>query len=133
MNQAALAEFERINGRVGVRGVMWKISKRPHIKGESPCYEKLKHTGEYSIIGLNTFLSSEGSPTELPKDVTRATEEKKDGQIAPVKNVQQASAEGGKPVLRKFQAPSTRNMNMFTVMVDVQHYCSQGELPSSIV
>jgi methylmalonyl-CoA mutase N-terminal domain/subunit len=86
------------------------------------------HTGEYPIIGVNTFLSSKGSPTILPKELIpacaeapagrRATEEEKEAQIRTVENVQQAYAEEGKAALRKLQEVAIRNENMFAVLME---------------
>ena len=98
-----------------------------------PHYETLKHTGEYPIIGVNTFLSSKGSPTILPKEVIRATEEEKEAQIRTVENVQQAYAEEGKAALRKLQEAAIKNENMFAVLMEATKYCSLGQLTASMV
>lgn len=97
-----------------------------------PHYETLKHTGEYPIIGVNTFLSSKGSPTVLPKEVIRATEEEKEAQIRTVENVQQAYAEEGKAALRKLQEAAIRNENMFAVLMEATKYCSLGQLTAAM-
>jgi methylmalonyl-CoA mutase len=78
---AVLTEFDRITERGGVLGAMETMYQRGKIQEESLCYETLKHTGEYPIIGVNTFLSSKGSPTILPSEVIRATEVEKEYQI----------------------------------------------------
>jgi methylmalonyl-CoA mutase len=72
---AVLLEFDRITERGGVLGAMETMYQRSKIQEESLYYETLKHTGEFPIIGVNTFLSSKGSPTVIPAEV-RATEEK---------------------------------------------------------
>jgi methylmalonyl-CoA mutase len=82
VEEAVLTEFDRITERGGVLGAMETMYQRSRIQEESLYYETLKHTGEYPIIGVNTFLSSKGSPTVLPKEVIRATEEEKEAQIA---------------------------------------------------
>ena len=74
VEEAVLAEFDRITERGGVLGAMETMYQRSRIQEESLYYETLKHTGEYPIIGVNTFLSSKGSPTIIPKEVIRATE-----------------------------------------------------------
>jgi len=101
-------------------------------------YPILEHTGEYPIIGVNTFLRSKGSPTILPKKVIpayaeapagrRATEEEKEAQSRTVENVQQAYAEEGKAALRKLQEAAIRNENMFEVLMEATKYCSLGQL-----
>ena len=81
VEEAVLAEFDRITERGGVLGAMETMYQRGKIQEESLYYETLKHTGEFPIIGVNTFLSSKGSPTILPKEVIRATTEEKEYQI----------------------------------------------------
>jgi Methylmalonyl-CoA mutase, N-terminal domain/subunit len=81
VEEAVLAEFDRITERGGVLGAMETMYQRSKIQEESLYYETLKHTGEFPIIGVNTFLSSKGSPTVIPAEVIRATEEEKLFQI----------------------------------------------------
>src|SRR5207344_1175326 len=88
VEEAVLAEFDRITERGGVLGAMETMYQRGKIQEESLYYETLKHTGEYPIIGVNTFLSSQGSPTIIPKEVIRSTEEEKEYQISMLKELQ---------------------------------------------
>jgi hypothetical protein len=82
VEEAVLLEFDRITERGGVLGAMETMYQRGKIQEESLYYETLKHTGELPLIGVNTFLSKDGSPTILPREVIRATEEEKEAQIA---------------------------------------------------
>jgi len=132
VEEAVLSEFDRITERGGVLGAMETMYQRSRIQEESLYYETLKHTGEYPIIGVNTFLSSKGSPTVLPKEVIRATEEEKEAQISTVENVQQAYAEEGKAALRKLQEAAIRNENMFAVLMEATKYCSLGQLTAAM-
>jgi isobutyryl-CoA mutase len=83
-------EFDRLTERGGVLGAMETMYQRGKIQEESLFYESLKHSGAYPVIGVNTFLSSNGSPTIIPGEVTRATAQEKEQQIrnveAPEKN-----------------------------------------------
>src|SRR5436189_266482 len=81
VEEAVLIEFERINERGGVLGAMERMYQRNKIQEESLYYETLKHTGEYPIVGVNTFLNKAGSPTILPQEVIRSTTEEKEQQI----------------------------------------------------
>ncbi len=90
VEEAVLTEFDRINERGGVLGAMETVYQRGKIQEESLYYETMKHTGEYPIIGVNTFLSSKGSPTILPKEVIRATTEEKEYQIHMLNNLHKA-------------------------------------------
>jgi len=132
VEEAVLAEFDRITERGGVLGAMETMYQRSRIQEESLYYETLKHTGEYPIIGVNTFLSSKGSPTVLPKEVIRATEEEKEAQIRTVENVQEAYAEEGKASLRKLQEAAIKNENMFEVLMEATKYCSLGQLTAAM-
>ena len=82
-----LTEFDRITERGCVLGAMETMYQRSKIQEESLYYETLKHNGEFPIIGVNTFLSSKGSPTVQPAEVIRATEEEKQAQIDTLENL----------------------------------------------
>ena len=88
VEEAVMIEFDRITERGGVLGAMETMYQRGKIQEESLYYETLKHTGEFPIVGVNTFLSSEGSPTIIPKEVIRATQTEKKYQIKMVKSWQ---------------------------------------------
>jgi methylmalonyl-CoA mutase len=84
------------------------------------------------FIDVNTFLSSKISPTILPKNVIRATEEEKEAQIRTVENVQQAYAGEGKAALRKLQEAAIKNENMLEVLMEATKYCSLGQLTAAM-
>jgi methylmalonyl-CoA mutase len=132
VEEAVLAEFDRITERGGVLGAMETMYQRSRIQEESLYYETLKHTGEYPIIGVNTFLSSKGSPTILPKEVIRATEEEKEAQIATVENLKVAYAEESAEWLRKLQDAAVKNQNMFEALMEACKYCSLGQLTQAM-
>ena len=77
VEEAVLLEFDRITERGGVLGAMETMYQRSKIQEESLHYEHLKHTGDYPVIGVNTFLNKKGSPTIIPNEVIRATEKEK--------------------------------------------------------
>src|SRR6202034_3384146 len=81
VEEAVLAEFDRLTERGGVLGAMERMYQRNKIQEESLHYESLKHSGELPIVGVNTFLGKNGSPTILPGEVIRSTPEEKDLQI----------------------------------------------------
>jgi methylmalonyl-CoA mutase len=81
VEEAVLIEFDRITERGGVLGAMETMYQRSKIQEESLHYETLKHTGEFPIIGVNTFMNKKGSPTIIPNEVIRATREEKEYQI----------------------------------------------------
>ncbi|MEM8909622.1 MAG: methylmalonyl-CoA mutase family protein, partial [Bacteroidota bacterium] len=132
VEEAVLTEFDRITERGGVLGAMETMYQRGKIQDESLYYETLKHTGEYPIIGVNTFLSKEGSPTVLPKEVIRATQEEKEDQIQTLKNLQQAKPQLAKKLLSTLQDKAINNENLFNQLLEVTKYCSLGQITNAL-
>ena len=132
VEKAVLLEFDRITERGGVLGAMETMYQRSRIQEESMHYEHLKHSGEYPIIGVNTFLSSKGSPTITPKEVIRATEEEKQYQIDMVSNLNSAHTEETKVLLSNLQNAAINNENMFEMLMEVCKKCSLGQITHSL-
>ncbi|HYG53173.1 MAG TPA: methylmalonyl-CoA mutase family protein, partial [Flavobacteriales bacterium] len=132
VEEAVLMEFDRITERGGVLGAMETMYQRSKIQAESLYYETLKHTGEYPIIGVNTFLSSKGSPTILPKEVIRATEEEKQFQISTVRELHKKYANESKEQLRKLQQVAIQNGNLFEELMETCKYCSLGQITKAL-
>lgn len=132
VEEAVYAEFDRITERGGVLGAMETMYQRSKIQEESMHYEMLKHTGEYPIIGVNTFLSSKGSPTILPKEVIRATEEEKQYQIAMLEALHQAHAEKSASLLTQIQDAAVQNRNIFEQLMEAVKYCSLGQITNAL-
>ena len=132
VEEAVLLEFDRITERGGVLGAMESMYQRGKIQEESLYYETLKHTGEYPIIGVNTFLSKEGSPTIVPGEVIRATEEEKLRQIQILKNLQQANVSRTKADLNHLQLAAVKNQNLFEVLMETVKCCSLEEITHAL-
>ncbi len=132
VEEAVLVEFDRITERGGVLGAMETMYQRGKIQEESLYYETLKHTGEYPIVGVNTFLSSKGSPTIIPAEVIRATPEEKEQQINTLKNLHKAHSGSSAQLLRNLQLTAIRNENMFEAMMEVAKYCSLGQITMAL-
>jgi len=132
VEEAVLLEFDRLTERGGVLGAMEGMYQRSRIQDESLHYETLKHTGEYPIIGVNTFLSKDGSPTIIPKEVIRATEEEKLDQIGTLEALHKASAERAPAMLRELQQVSIRNENTFAQLMEAAKSCSLGEITNAL-
>jgi methylmalonyl-CoA mutase len=130
VEEAVLLEFDRITERGGVLGAMETMYQRSKIQEESLYYETLKHNGEFPIIGVNTFLSSTGSPTVLPAEVIRATEEEKQFQIKTLENLHKAH--DTKQLLKDLQHRAISNENIFEALMDVCKVCSLGEITNSL-
>ncbi len=132
VEEAVLAEFDRITERGGVLGAMETMYQRSKIQEESLYYETLKHTGEFPIIGVNTFLSSKGSPTVIPAEVIRATEEEKLFQIKTKENLNKANADKVKVELNKIQDVAVQNQNIFEQLMEATKVCSLGQITSAL-
>ncbi|OUR92202.1 methylmalonyl-CoA mutase [Flavobacteriales bacterium 34_180_T64] len=130
VEEAVLTEFDRITERGGVLGAMETMYQRSKIQEESLYYETLKHNGDFPIIGVNTFLSSKGSPTVIPKEVIRATEEEKQYQIKTLENLHKANDSAS--LLKDLQHKAIHNENIFEALMDVCKVCSLGEITSAL-
>jgi methylmalonyl-CoA mutase len=130
VEEAVLLEFDRITERGGVLGAMETMYQRSKIQEESLYYETLKHTGEYPIIGVNTFLSSKGSPTILPAEVIRATEEEKQNQIKTLQNLH--NNYDCEPLLKDLQDKAIHNQNMFESLMEACKHCSLGQITNAL-
>jgi methylmalonyl-CoA mutase len=124
VEEAVLTEFDKISERGGVLGAMERMYQRNKIQEESLYYETLKHTGEFPIIGVNTFLSSKGSPTVLPKEVIRSTTEEKEAQIQSLNLLKARTPEKSAAMLRNLQKVAITNGNIFEELIETVKYCS---------
>lgn len=132
VEEAVLMEFDRITERGGVLGAMETMYQRGKIQEESLYYETLKHTGEYPIIGVNTFLSSKGSPTIIPQEVIRSTAEEKEYQISMLNNLHTAHADKIAGLLKDLQQAAIHNDNLFEHLMEVCKYCSLGQITHAL-
>jgi len=132
VEEAVYAEFDRITERGGVLGAMETMYQRGKIQEESMYYEMKKHTGELPLIGVNTFLSSKGSPTILPMEVIRSTTEEKDLQIANLTALQERNKEQAQQYLQQLQQAALNNQNLFDVLIETVKYCSLGQITNAL-
>ncbi len=132
VESAVLMEFDRLTERGGVLGAMETMYQRSKIQEESMYYEMLKHTGEFPIIGVNTFLSSKGSPTVIPAEVIRASEEEKQFQITTLNNLHEFYKDETAEQLAIIQDAAIKNQNMFAQLMNATKICSLGEITASL-
>ncbi|MEQ6121584.1 methylmalonyl-CoA mutase family protein [Reichenbachiella sp. MALMAid0571] len=132
VEEAVLLEFDRINERGGVLGAMETMYQRTKIQEESLYYETLKHSGQFPIIGVNTFLSSKGSPTIIPGEVIRATKEEKDHQIKMLQNLHKTNEEVAPQMLKNLQNTAIQNKNIFEMLMETVKYCSLGQITNAL-
>jgi methylmalonyl-CoA mutase len=132
VEEAVLTEFDRITERGGVLGSMETMYQRGKIQEESMYYETLKHTGEYPIIGVNTFLSSKGSPTIVPQEVIRATTEEKEYQITMLRHLHKTHDDKSGALLDQLQLAAVQNKNIFEGLMDACKICSLGQITKAL-
>ncbi len=129
---AVLEEFKRINDRGGVLGAMETMYQRSKIQEESLYYETLKHNGEYPIVGVNTFLNKNGSPTIVPGEIIRATEEEKQFQINALLKFQNRNAKKTAQGLKQLQLAAIAGKNIFEELMEVCKYCTLGQISNAL-
>ena len=132
VEDAVLEEFKRINDRGGVLGAMETMYQRSRIQEESLYYETLKHDGTYPIIGVNTFLNKNGSPTIIPSEVIRATEEEKKFQISALEAFKNRNSEVSAALLKDLQQKAIAGENIFDSLMEVCKVCSIGQISHAL-
>ena len=132
VEEAVLLEFKRINDRGGVLGAMETMYQRGKIQEESLYYETLKHNGDYPIIGVNTFLNKNGSPTIVPSEVIRATEEEKQFQIKALELFQQRNADQTASAIKDLQLAAVQGENIFEHLMEACKICSLGQISNAM-
>jgi methylmalonyl-CoA mutase len=132
VEDAVLKEFDRITERGGVLGAMETMYQRSMIQEESLYYETLKHNGEFPIIGVNTFLSSKGSPTVIPGEVIRATEKEKQYQINLIESIHKSTKNKSSALLTELQSKAINNENIFEALMEVCKTCTLGQITKAL-
>jgi len=132
VEQAVLTEFKRIAERGGVLGAMERMYQRNKIQEESMYYEHQKHTGEFPIVGVNTFLSKNGSPTIIPNEVIRSTTDEKEFQINALNAFKKRNADKSSAALKKLQQVAIDNGNLFAELMETVKVCTLGEITHAL-
>jgi isobutyryl-CoA mutase len=132
VEEAVMTEFDRISERGGVLGAMETMYQRSKIQEESLYYENLKNSGKLPIMGVNTFLSSKGSPTVLPGEVIRSTEEEKQYQIGMLKQLHETWHEESAKSIQHLKHAATQNINIFDCLMEATKFCSIGEITHAL-
>ena len=132
VKEAVMTEFDRITERCGVFGVMERMYQRNKIQEESLHYEMLKHTGEFPIVGVNTFLSKNGSPTILPTEVIRSTTDEKEQQINNLLAFQKRNTDRSAAALADLQKEAIENGNLFEELMETVRHCSLGQITNAL-
>jgi len=132
VEEAVLAEFERLADRGGVLGAMETGYQRSRIQEESMHYELLKHTGEYPIVGVNTFRNPHGDPVPDHIELARSTEEEKRSQLARLREFHERHSNEAPLLLRRLKQAVIESRNVFEVLMDAVRVCSLGQITSAL-
>jgi methylmalonyl-CoA mutase len=132
VEEAVLAEFERIAERGGVLGAMETGYQRGRIQDESMHYEMLKHTGEYPIIGVNTFRNPHGDAVPEKLELARSTEEEKQSQLKRLHDFHSRNAKDAPAMLERLRQAVIDNRNVFEVLMDAVRVCSLGQITNAL-
>jgi len=132
LEEAVLKEFDRLTERGGVPGAMETMYQRSKIQEESLYYEGLKHNGKLPIMGVNTFLSSKGSPTVLPGEIIRSTEEEKEYQVSMLEQLKTTWATEAFGNLDRLKQVAIQNENVFESLMEAAKYCSLGQITQAL-
>ncbi len=132
VEEAVLAEFERLADRGGVLGAMETGYQRSRIQEESMHYEMLKHTGEYPIVGVNTFRNPHGDPVSDHIELARSTEEEKRSQLDRLRDFHARHADEAPLALRRLRQAVLEGRNVFEVLMDAVRVCSLGQITAAL-
>ena len=132
VEEAVLSEFDRITERGGVLGAMETMYQRGKIQEESLYYESMKHSGKLPIMGVNTFLSSTGSPTVLPGEVIRATTAEKEYQITMLEQLHKTWQPEAEQSLKMLRQRAIENQNIFDALMEVTKHASLGQITDAL-
>jgi methylmalonyl-CoA mutase len=132
VEEAVLKEFQSISERGGVLGAMERMYQRTRIQEESMYYEGRKHTGELPIIGVNTYLDPDGSPTVLPNEVIRSTDDEKEYAITTLEAFELRNAKEAPRALADLQKTAVEHRNTFESLLEAAKVCSLGQISGAL-
>ncbi len=132
VEEAVLMEFDRLNDRGGVLGAMETMYQRGKIQEESMIYEQRKSSGDLPIVGVNTFLSKEGSPFMRPKEIIRSTDEDKDRLVSEIEALHQRNDKAAAEALDRLQRTALSGGNTFVALMEAAKVCSLGQMSAAL-
>lgn len=132
VEEAVLAEFDRISERGGVLGAMETGYQRGKIQDESMLYEHRKHDGTLPLIGVNTFLPPDGPTEQADIELARGTEEEKQSQLTRLADFHSRHQDQAPAALRRLQEAAMSGENAFAVLMDTARVCSLGQITEAL-
>ena len=132
VEEAVLSEFDRLNDRGGVLGAMETNYQRSKIQEESLYYEQEKSSGRLPIVGVNTYLSKQGSPTVLPGEVIRSSDEERQNQLQALQAFHLRHSQKADVMLTRLREVALNNGNIFEELMETVKYCSIGQITQAL-
>jgi len=132
VEEAVLAEFDRLTDRGGVLGAMESMYQRSKIQDESLKYEHMKDSGELPLVGVNMFLSEDGSPFVRPTEVIRSDDDDKNRLIGDLETLHSRSGQAAEAALEEVQRTALAGENVFASLVEASKLCSLGQMTSAL-
>jgi methylmalonyl-CoA mutase len=128
VEQAVLKEFENISRRGGVLGAMETQYQRSKIQEESLYYEYVKQSGEYPIIGVNTYLPENAQNYYDSMEITRATDEEKQLRLKQLADFKEKHSTKSGAALENLRKVCLTGGNIFEELLNTVQYCSMGDI-----
>ncbi len=132
VEEAVYQEFLRLDERGGVLGAMERMYQRTQIQEESMYYETLKHNGDLPLMGVNTFLDPAGSPTSIPAEVIRSTDDEKSYAVSSCRAFQERNRNAATTALAALQETALSNGNIFGSLMEAAKVCTLGQLSNAL-
>ncbi len=134
VEEAVLSEFERITARGGVLGAMETGYQRSKIQEESMHYEMLKHSGEFPIVGVNTFQDSGANLEQTTGEIelARATEEEKSSQLNRLNEFNKKHEKEASQALDRLKKVALAGDNIFAELMNSVRFCSLGQVTQAL-
>ncbi len=132
VEEAVMAEFHRLTDRGGVLGAMERMYQRSKIQEESLYYERLKHSGELPIIGVNTFLSEKGAHESTQLDLIRSSEEEKEDQLSRLRDFHERHEEAAPEAVERLKQAAIAGGNVFDELMRAVQSLSLGQISRTL-
>ncbi|MEV6032314.1 fused isobutyryl-CoA mutase/GTPase IcmF [Nonomuraea sp. NPDC052116] len=132
VEEAVLAEFERLSDRGGVLGAMETGYQRGKIQDESMLYEMRKHDGSLPIVGVNTFRNGTDEPPAHKLELARGTEDEKRSQLDRLRAFHERNRSEAPAQLARLREVAMSDANAFEVLMDAARVCSLGQITEAL-
>lgn len=132
VEEAVMAEFQRLNDRGGVLGSMETQYQRGKIQEESLYYEHKKHSGELPIIGVNTFINQNTGENAYEIELARSTPEEKETQIRNLHSFQEKHRGESPAAIERLKQAALAHQNTFEELMETVKVASLGQITAAL-